>query len=292
MPVEIVDRVKKRIIEDKKQSIKNTTQGLDLTDEQINSLVAVSYQYGNIGNFVSTYKTYGNSSELQNNFQVYNNSGVLSTKPFLQGVESNGRAEANWDLFSNGDYFINSGSTKIKLDPMDYTNSTNTINAFYNINLYNADGSVNKSAIADLNKEESSFVYKGDGYKNNLGYLQCTWWANGRASQYLKEHGTTYDKYPTTSGNGGEYWQNNINGHYFKYGSIPKANSLLCYGATSNMGVYGHVTYVEAVDPINKKIYISHASSGKRWNGIDELNWDGTLWGDKPQGYIYLDEPY
>ena len=126
------------------------------------------------------------------------------------------------------------------------------------------------------------------GYKNGLQKKQCTWWANGRASQFLKENGSKYKKYPTTTGNGGDYWGINKQNKYFEYGSEPRANSLLCYAASSTMGGAGHVTYVEAVDPVNKKIYISHCSSGVRWNGIDVLEWDGKLWGQSPQGYIYL----
>lgn len=165
----------------------------------------------------------------------------------------------------------------------------------FNINLYKDDGSVDQNKINQLKKEEDKIIsnYRSYAFFNNngLSYLQCTWWANARASTYLSKYGTKYKSYPTNWGNGGDYWQNNINGGWFNYGQTPKANSLLGYAASSTMGGWGHITYVEAVDPVNKKIYISHCSSGERWNGIYELPWSGALWGQKPQGYIYLDEP-
>ena len=174
----------------------------------------------------------------------------------------------------------------------------------FDINLYNSNGSVNEAKIIELEKQETKIINNYRSYpffnNNGLSYLQCTWWANARASTYLSKYGTKYKQYPTNNGNGGDYWQNNINGGWFKYGKTPRANSLLGYAASGNMGGWGHITYVEAVDPINKKIYISHCSSGERWNGIGynwnnvhyyALDWDGRLWGDLPQGYIYLDEP-
>lgn len=165
----------------------------------------------------------------------------------------------------------------------------------FNINLYKEDRSVDQNKINQLKREEDKIINNYRSYtffnNNGLNYLQCTWWANARASTYLSKYGTKYKSYPTNWGNGGDYWQNNINGGWFNYGQTPKANSLLGYAASSTMGGWGHITYVEAVDPVNKKIYISHCSSGERWNGIYELPWSGALWGQKPQGYIYLDEP-
>ena len=186
-----------------------------------------------------------------------------------------------------------------------HTSSGNSNTACtFDINLYNSNGSVNEAKIVELEKEETKIINNYRSYpffnNNGLSYLQCTWWANARASTYLSKYGTKYKEYPTNMGNGGDYWQNNINGGWFKYGQTPRANSLLGYAASGNMGGWGHITYVEAVDPVNKKIYISHCSSGERWNGIGynwgsehhyTLDWDGRLWGDLPQGYIYLDEP-
>ena len=47
------------------------------------------------------------------------------------------------------------------------------------------------------------------------------------------------------------------------------------YSAGSIMGQWGHITYVEAVDPVNKKIYISHCSSRRKmeWYTRIRLEW-------------------
>lgn len=152
------------------------------------------------------------------------------------------------------------------------------------INLYNVDGSVNQNAIESLDallrdqviNRSGRFMTDKDG--NTLGYLQCTWWANARASQYLGKN------YPTLNGNGGDYFKNN---KWFESGTEPRPNSLVVY----RFGDCGHVAYVEAVDEINGKIYISDADSGSAFRGIEELDYNGKWCGYSPQGYIYLDSP-
>lgn len=153
-----------------------------------------------------------------------------------------------------------------------------------NINLYNADGSVNQDALDSLRSllaeevanRSGKFMTSEEG--NSLGYLQCTWWAYTRASQFLGEN------YPTDTGHGRHYMENNTT---FETGDIPRPNSLVVY----QFGKYGHVAYVEAVDEVNGKIYISDADSGNLFRGIEELDMDGTWLGHSPQGYIYLDSP-
>ena len=157
-----------------------------------------------------------------------------------------------------------------------------------NINLYNADGSVNQDAIDSLRtllaeevaNRSGKFMTSEEG--NSLGYLQCTWWANARASQFLGEN------YPTLGGNGGEYYRINKENKWFEYGSEPRPNSLVTY---VNVGA-GHVAYVEAVDYVNGKIYISDADGVRHlWLGVEELDMDGEWCGMTPVGYIYLDSP-
>lgn len=124
---------------------------------------------------------------------------------------------------------------------------------------------------------------------NQLQAFQCTWWANGRASQYLAKNGTKYKKYPTQYGHGGEYYDVNKKNKYFKYGSTPKPNSIISWKS----GSYGHVAYVEGVT--DKYIYISHAGSGLSWRGVEKFELKGNIlgWsGYSLNGYIYLDEPY
>lgn len=122
---------------------------------------------------------------------------------------------------------------------------------------------------------------------NGLSTYQCTWWANGRASEYLKQYGTVYKSYPTNSGNGGEYYIINKNNGYFNYGSEPKANSLL---STASSSGYGHVLYIEAVDNVNKYYYASEAGSGYQWGGICKYEF-GHHSCTGNYGFIYLDEP-
>ncbi|MBQ3475762.1 MAG: CHAP domain-containing protein, partial [Clostridia bacterium] len=235
-------------------------------------------------------KQYGNTESLRQNYKAFN---IANMKDWCDQL---------WDVFHNGKYTDPIAGKEMDLSK--YRNVNVNTQCTFDIYLYNSDGSVNLDKIKQLENEETKIINNTRSYKffsyNGLSYLQCTWWANARASTYLSKFGTKYKEYPTITGNGGDYWQNNINGGWFKYGKEPKANSLLGYKAGSNMGEYGHITYVEAVDPINKKIYISHCSSGERWNGIGynwggqhyyALDWDGKLWGELPQGYIYLDEP-
>lgn len=123
---------------------------------------------------------------------------------------------------------------------------------------------------------------------NTLTKFQCTWWANGRASEYLSTYGTKYTTYPTLTGNGGEYYSINKKNGWFKYGSTPRPNSIISW---TKRGSYGHVAYVEGVT--SDSIYISHAGSGKSWRGVEKIPISGDVgWsGYKLNGYIYLDEP-
>lgn len=124
---------------------------------------------------------------------------------------------------------------------------------------------------------------------NGLEKFQCTWWAYGRASQYLEANGTKYKKYPTVNGktgNGGEWITKNQQNGWFNYGKQPKPNSLIVW----HHGDYGHVAYVEGVT--SDGIYISHAGNGSRWFGVQKIPLSGKIWnGYTLQGYIYLDEP-
>ena len=124
---------------------------------------------------------------------------------------------------------------------------------------------------------------------NGLSKFQCTWWAKGRASQYLEQYGTVYKEYPTEYGNGGDYYSVNKSNGYFKYGQTPKPNSIISW---KQGGEAGHVAYVEGVG--QDGIYISHAGSGSRWFGVQKISLDGIVWpgsGYTLNGYIYLDEP-
>lgn len=98
---------------------------------------------------------------------------------------------------------------------------------------------------------------------NNLGIYQCTWWANGRASEYL-------GKQVPTNGNGKDVAQNLINAGYGKSISLNdiQPNCVISFNTDEDTG---HVAYVEAVDKINGYYYISHCGGGRSWFGIQKV---------------------
>ena len=107
LDVEIVDRIKKKIIDQKRTEITNLTQGLDLAENQINALIDLSYQRGNINGFVSAYKIYGNTEQLRNNFSFND--------------PNSRRTEARWQLFHKGVYQLGTGEI---VDPNSYVGGT------------------------------------------------------------------------------------------------------------------------------------------------------------------------
>lgn len=176
------------------------------------------------------------------------------------------------------------------------------------IAIYNSDGSVNPEKMEELdiyltnnllntshhfrNYENQSGPFAKWWTNNGLGEFQCTWWANGRASQYLElTNSSVGSKYPTTQGDGKDYY--NYNQWFYSSKTEPRANSLISWNGNTD-SPHGHVAYVEAVDPITGDIWISHAGGGWSWFGIEKVTkasgyipWSGyTL-----NGFIYLDQP-
>lgn len=80
------------------------SNGITLEKNERDALVAVKYQYGNLGNFAEVYSQYGNTEELRNAFTVN------GAHPFAQG---DNRKEANWRVFLEGKYIARDG-TEIK----------------------------------------------------------------------------------------------------------------------------------------------------------------------------------
>lgn len=202
--------------------------------------------------------------------------------------------------------------------------------SYINSDLYNEDGSVNEAKMQELEysiETSHNLVSSGTGFKNmygtnnansnvlkrmvtgtyhgysyNIGsprgkngllIYQCTWWANGRASEYLSQYGTKYKQYPTNSGNGGEYYKINKSNGWFKYGSEPRPNSLFSYNPTDT--IYGHIVYVEAVDYKNGFIYVSESGGGTHWDGICKYSFSYCQRqinkNPNKYGFIYLSEP-
>lgn len=126
---------------------------------------------------------------------------------------------------------------------------------------------------------------------------QCTWWAWGRAAQYLQlAHGqslTALCDGVTNLGNGGDYYRN-LSRYFVSSKTTPKANSIISWSG----GEYGHVAYVEAVDA--NGIWVSMADAGHAWRGItyirrtDNPNNPYPLYwhaDERCNGFNYLDNP-
>lgn len=93
---------------------------------------------------------------------------------------------------------------------------------------------------------------------------QCTWWAWGRAAQYMDLR-YNLDLLALCNGkelmgNGMDYY-NNLS-PFFLSDWKASANSIVSWSGAS----YGHVAYVEAVDDYG--IWVSMADSGRTWRGI------------------------
>ena len=120
IPVEIVDNISKDLQNQRLETLNAQLQEAGITDMeeyQKHALIAISYQYGNMGNYISMYKQYGNTDQFRQNLQVYSSSGGLGAHPFLAGTA---RAAANWKLFHEGIYETGDGRI---LDPSAYSGS-------------------------------------------------------------------------------------------------------------------------------------------------------------------------
>ena len=177
------------------------------------------------------------------------------------------------------------------------------------MDLYNADGSVNEEAINSLQKyiekeylggisgefkDNRSYAQASRNYAqwwddstyNGMEKFQCTWWARGRANQYLEAIGK--EKISGATGNGCEV-RANLAERGFSIGTEPRPNSLITWGASSDNS-YGHIAYVEAVDK-DGTIYFSEAGSGKSWYGITKLEKGSYDYAGMPfQGFVYLSD--
>lgn len=295
--VEFVDQIEEEEIQNAIKTVESRTNGLNLKEYQKYALVSRIYNCGATGafrerngkDFVSAYKSYW--KETDDEYGVTPNDGMYnhllytqymkdpqtSDGKYMLGLEN--RRKSEWILFKTG-YFDSLGEYYVEANRY----------SIEGINLYNTDGSVNESEIAKLNQELTTRVTTRSGkYMNNgLEYKQCTWWVYSRASEYL---GKPYPKQSDGRvGNGGEWYDKNKKNGWFEYGSEPRANSIVCWWNKSSPQ-YGHVAYVEAVDTVNQKIYISHAGGGTSWKGITKQEWSGYFDGATPNGYIYLDSP-
>lgn len=298
----------------------------DLTTYQHYALTDVEYRRGNTRNFQEKYNGKWSSSDDQFGNYVEANEPFDTNTLFdffwdrghrLDGV--NIRKKDQWVLFKYGyyrplnEYFVKAGNFK-NLDVYNNDGSINdekiselqlALENSFNLVAGNPSGNNigGRYNMENCTKVTGTYLgYSGNTstttYKdattsylgnNGLAIYQCTWWANGRASEYLSQYGTKYKQYPSNSGNGGEIYSLNVSSGWFNYGKTPKANSLVSY--TNSSSGYGHVAYVEAVDEKNGYYYISHAGSGLSWYGIQKVAIDSGPWGWNVEGFVYLDEP-
>ncbi len=127
---------------------------------------------------------------------------------------------------------------------------------------------------------QHSYIVGHGGY--SIQEFQCTWYAYGRASQYLAESGIRAEGYPTSWGNGKDYYTNN---RWFKSGTTPKVHSLV--STTGSDPQYGHVAFVEGVT--SDGVWFSHAGAGTKWYGV--TFYSNAILANTVIGYVYLDEP-
>ena len=211
---------------------------------------------------ISDYYLSGNAYACDYSYVVFNKKWNINYVPRRKKIRT------------DGNMTIGGITTDAEADTLNYE-LTNMLNTVYHHNT--------------KERQSGPFPKYWTSPYNGLSKFQCTWWANGRASQYLEEHGTKYTKYPTEYGHGGMYYDVNKQNGYFNYGSVPKPNSIISWKQGRNAG---HVAYVEGVSADG--IYISHAGSGMSWFGVQKIPLSGEIWGGsgyKLNGYIYLDEP-
>lgn len=98
------DAIFTQVINDIKQKVDQILleNGITLEQSQRDALVAVYYQYGNIGNFTDAYKKCGNTESLKSEFKT-----AGGASPFYGDTD---RKKANWNLFNTGKYIARDGT--------------------------------------------------------------------------------------------------------------------------------------------------------------------------------------
>lgn len=115
---EKIDRIFKRIVQDKKQVIKGQLEknGASLKSNELDALVNVAYQYGNCGQYISGEN---NIANLYNTYymtgqeETFKQKAVAQTRNGLANffVENgSNRKKYNWILFTEGKYTLSDGT--------------------------------------------------------------------------------------------------------------------------------------------------------------------------------------
>lgn len=106
LPVNIVDKVEMEKISGFTNYVNNylADNSISLAEYQVDCLIMVSYQWGDLGNFAEMYKTYGNTESLRTETKDAQGGHYFAWNPST----GNGRAEATWRLFNEGTYTYDS----------------------------------------------------------------------------------------------------------------------------------------------------------------------------------------
>lgn len=190
-----------------------------------------SFQYPSNLTFVQAYKQYYTSIDNDDYYGDYTKTNFenglytqyMTALKYVSGGQPSGwvtRRQSEWCLFQTGYYgwgLKNGGKYPEGFDEYwqkSYGGANFKNKEFNNnIDLYNSDGSVNKEKKDELDTyltnllhtvhHRSNSAQQGGPFPkwwqsnyNNLERFQCTWWAYGRASQYLELTGNKYSKYP------------------------------------------------------------------------------------------------
>ena len=146
-----------------------------------------------------------------------------------------------------------------------------------------------QEALKSSNNQSTRTYDKWHSRPVNTGYTwECPWYAWGRGAQYLESNGYPIASLLRSFGHGGQYYKNTA--QYFKRGTVPRANSWVCWVDTT--GGYGHVAYVEAVEK-DGTFWISESWNGcgyPRVRHITKNNWTYKAH-YRLEGFIYLDQP-
>ena len=134
--------------------------------------------------------------------------------------------------------------------------------------------------------DENVFYIAGYGMPN------CTCYAWGRFWEESNSDLTSMDHKPTNlpTGDGGQWWQQNIDSGAYEYGSIPKLGAVICFA--DNNGGAGHVAIVEEIDSSGNLTTSNSAWGGTYFwtdtvnNNQGNYNWSHYTF----QGFIY--NPY
>lgn len=105
LPVDIVDKVEMEKTASFRTYVENylAKAAITLTEYQVDCLVMVAYQWGDLGNFADMYKEHGNTESLRTLTHDADGGHYFSWNPST----GNGRAEATWKLFHEGSYTYN-----------------------------------------------------------------------------------------------------------------------------------------------------------------------------------------